>query len=184
MKKVLGLLLSTAILWSCNSANKETAAEPAADTTAKTTAPPLPVDYAYKATYSSDWSIGDPKYTQIVLNFYKKLEADNLDDNPEFIEDSVAFSTYDQRIVKKSRAEFIAKVKEFRKGFKSLKEEFVAFVALHSNDKNEDFVCAWINETGVRLNGKPDATTYQENWRFRNGKIYFIGDYARYGFHK
>lgn len=139
-----------------------------------------PVDLPYKATYSSDWSIGDPNYTKIALDFYKALEADNIDSMSQYFEDSVQFKSYDNRTVMVSRDEMFRLVKKFRSKFTTLSEEFPAFVCLHSNDRNEDWVSLWINETGILLNGKADSTRYQENWRFRNSKVYYVADFARY----
>jgi hypothetical protein len=181
MKKILVLGIA-ALLGSCSNSPKETTVtESKEDTLQSTPAPPPPVDLPYKASYSSDWSIGDPKYTKIVLDFYKALEADNIAGSIDYFEDSVQFSTYDNRTIKRSKEEMFKLVKDFRKRFKSLNQEFYAFVTLHSNDRNEDWVGLWIKERGIRLNGKPDSTNYQENWRFRNGKVYSLGDYARYG---
>jgi hypothetical protein len=115
---------------------------------------------------------------------YKNLEAGNFEGFKDNFEDSIQFRSYDGRIVKRSSDDFMKQVKAFRGQYKSLTEEFLVYVSLHSNDRNEDWVALWIKERAVRLNGKPDSTIYQENWRFRNGKVYALGDYARYEFHK
>ena len=138
------------------------------------------VELPFKATYSSDWSIGDPKYLKIALDFYKALAADSIGEMAEYAEDSIQFRAFDDRAVKVHRVEMIARAKAFRARFKSLDEEFVAFVCLHSKDKDEDWVSLWISEKGVLTNGKTESTKYQENWRFRNGKVYYVADFARY----
>ena len=177
MKKILYLLAVTVMAGSCaNETPKETATEE----TPKADSPVITYDMPYKALYSSDWSIGDAKYTKMALDFYKQLENDSLASIENYFEDSIEFRSYDSRILKVSRDEIVSRVKAFRSKFSSLREEFPAFVCLHSNDRNEDWVSLWINEYGVYKNGKPDSTRYHENWRFRAGKVYFIADFARY----
>ncbi len=165
---------------SCSNPAKEKAVAESKDDTVQAGPILPPTELPYKATYSSDWSIGDPKYTKIVLDFYKELEADSIIGSSDYFEDSIQFRAYDTRIIKRSREEMLNLARDFRRKFKSLNEEFLAFVSLHSNDRNEDWVSLWIMERGIRTNGKPDSTLYQENWRFRNGKVYSLGDYARY----
>lgn len=178
MKNYLILLFVGTIFISCSNEPKENAVSEVKDTVSA--ALPTPIDLPYKASYSSDWSIGDPKYTKIVLDFYKGLEADSIVGSSNYFEDSIQFHSFDSRLIKRSREDMVKLAKDFRKNFKSLNEEFLAFVSLHSNDRNEDWVSLWIMERGIRNNGKPDSTLYQENWRFKNGKVYSLGDYARY----
>jgi hypothetical protein len=180
MRKITLLLVFAIVIFSCNNSAKvePVVEEVKSDSTAPP--PPPPVDLPFKATYSSDWSIGDPKYTKIALDFYKRLEKDSLSGDINYLEDTVHFRSFDNDIDDIAKEDLVQGVKEFRKGFKSLSEEFAAFTCLHSNDKNEDWVSLWIFERGVRANGKKDSTRYQENWRFRNGKVYFIADFARY----
>jgi hypothetical protein len=183
MKRILTICSVATLLIACNNTAKETPATETKDTIAAS-APAPAIELPYKAKYSSDWSIGDPKYTKIVLDFYKNLETGNIEGFKDHFEDSIQFKAYDGRLVKKPLDEFVKKVNDFRARYKFLSEEFLAFVSLHSNDKNEDWVALWINERAIGQNGKADSTVYQENWRFRNGKVYSLGDYARYEFHR
>ncbi len=178
MRKITFLFSVVLLITSCSNEKKEEA--PAAEVKEVAAPPPPPVDLPYKATYSSDWSIGDPKYTKIALDFYKRLEQDSITGTGDFFEDSIQFRAFDNRILMVSKEELVKRVKDFRAGFKSLNEEFTAFTCLHSNDQNEDWVSLWIFEKAVRTNGKADSTRYQENWRFRNGKVYYVADFARY----
>lgn len=180
MRKSIFFFALAGLLASCTNTSNEVPAVAAVkeETLAPAAAPAI--DLPFKATYSSDWSIGDPKYIKIALDFYKALAADSIGEASDYAEDSIQFRAFDDRTLKVHRDEMIARAKAFRSKFKSLDEEFVAFVSLHSNDKNEDWVSLWISEKGVLANGKTESTKYQENWRFRNGKVYYVADFARY----
>jgi hypothetical protein len=90
---------------------------------------------------------------------------------------------FDNRKVKLSAEEFINTVKQFRKGFKTLDEDFRNYVSLRSESQNLDMVMLWLKEKGVRANGKVDSSGYQETWRFnKEGKIDYRSTYVRYDF--
>ncbi len=180
MRKSILFFALTGLLASCtNASNEERAVAPVKEETPASASTPA-LDLPYKATYSSDWSIGDPKYTKIALDFYTALAADSIGGMSEYAEDSIQFHAFDDRTLRVHRDEMIERTKAFRRKFKSLDEEFIAFVCLHSNDKDEDWVSLWISEKGVLANGKAESTKYQENWRFRNGKVYYVSNFARY----
>jgi hypothetical protein len=178
MKKLLLASLTLTLLFSCKESEKT---EPAAE--APVVAEPV-VNYPYQATVS-DLKLGNPQYTVKVMEMYKILEAGNSVDSlllPYFA-DTVTSVSFDQREFRGPAFEFTKKVSNFRSQFKSLNEEILSFVALRSDAKDFDVVSIWFKERAVRLNGKPDSTLYQENWRFnKDGKIYYRAAFARYGF--
>ena len=185
MKKLFGSLLALGFLVACN--NQQAPAPPVdekkpADSTVAETKPAPKIDYPFVAKYSSDWKLGDPNNSKLVLDFYKALEDGKFDQLQNYFADSVGFRFYDTRAGKLDRAEAIKRIVAFRAKYKTLKEEFYAFVPLHSNDRNEDWVSTWVKERAVSLNGKSDSTTYQENWILRDGKIAYVEGFAQYKF--
>ncbi len=189
MKKVLLVALLACAIISCSSPTTPAEEKPVVanaavnnDSTSTTkmeeTAPA--VNYPFTATYSSDWKIGNPENASIVLNVYKALEDNNIDEFDKYLADSVTSQSYDGVQSIKSKAAIIKSVKEYRNTLKSITEEFIAFVPLHSIDKNEDWVATWMKERVIRKDGTKDSTLYMETWRFKNDKIYYRGGYARY----
>jgi hypothetical protein len=175
MKKTILVLFTAAIIASCNNSSPEATV---ADTTATAVTPAI--DYPYTARYSSDFSMGNPELIKVVLDMYKAVEDNRLTDLGKYYADTVIRHNFAQKEMKLSRDEMVKLATDFRAQFKEFSETPIAFTALHSNDKNEDWVLTWIKEKVVYNNGKTDSTTYQENWRFRDGKIYMVDSYAKY----
>lgn len=179
MKKLLLAAMSLTLFFSCKESEK---AEPVAET-APVVAEPA-VNYPFKAMIS-DFKIGNPQNTVKVMEMYKIFEAGTSIDSlllPYFA-DTVTSVSFDQREFRGPAAEFVKKVSAFRGQFKTVNEEFLAHASLHSDERDLDMVSIWFKERAIRLNGKPDSTLYQENWRFnKEGKIYYRAAFARYGF--
>jgi hypothetical protein len=179
MKKLLLAAMSLSLLISCQETPKT---EPVAEAAPVVVEPA--VSYPFKAMIS-DFKIGNPQNTVKVMEMYKILEAGTSIDSlllPYFA-DTVTSVSFDQREFRGPASEFVKKVSAFRGQFKSINEEFMSHVSLHSDEKDLDVVSVWFKERAIRLNGKPDSTLYQENWRFnKEGKIYYRAAFARYGF--
>lgn len=179
MKPCILFFLVAASFTSCKDASGP--ATLAADSSSSTTVIAAPVvSYPYPASYSSDFSIGNPELTKKVLDMYKAVEENKMDDLGKYYADTVIRNNFQQRQMVLSRDAMVDLAKQFRSQFKEFSETPIAFTALHSNDRNEDWVVTWIKEKVVYNNGKIDSTTYQENWRFRDGKIYMVDSYAKY----
>jgi hypothetical protein len=174
MKKTILVLLTAGFMASCSNNVPET---PAADSTV-VVAPAIVMPY--KATYSSDFSMGNPELIKVVLDMYKAVEENRMEDLGKYYADSVIRYNFAQKQIMLTRDEMVKLATDFRAQFKEFSETPLAFTALHSNDRNEDWVLTWIKEKVVYNNGKVDSTTYQENWRFRDGKIYMVDSYAKY----
>ncbi len=174
MKKTILVLMTAGFMASCSNNAPET---PAADSTVAA-APAIVMPYA--ATYSSDFSMGNPELIKVVLDMYKAVEENRMDDLGKYYSDSVIRYNFAQKQIVLTRDEMVKLATDFRAQFKEFSETPLAFTALHSNDRNEDWVITWIKEKVVYNNGKVDSTTYQENWRFRDGKIYMVDSYAKY----
>jgi ketosteroid isomerase-like protein len=174
MKKTVLVLLTAGFMASCSTNAPET-------TAADTTVAAVPaIVMPYTATYSSDFSMGNSELIKVVLDMYKAVEENRMEDLGKYYADSVIRYNFAQKQIMLTRDEMVKLATDFRAQFKEFSETPLAFTALHSNDRNEDWVVTWIKEKVVYNNGKVDSTTYQENWRFRDGKIYMVDSYAKY----
>ena len=88
MKQLLTAACALYLLAACNNA---TTSSPSADTTAATVTSDQNqnVTYAYPVEYSSDFTIGDPKYAQTVLELWKDYDNNTFDRGADNFSDSV-----------------------------------------------------------------------------------------------
>jgi len=176
----LGMLL---IATSCNSgAEKEEAVVAAADSV--TEVKQEAVNFLYPATLASDWKPGDPQNIVKIQEIYKIMLSDsNYEATLPYFGDSITNVTFDNRKVRVSKEEFLELVKKFRKGFKTLDEEFRSYVVMRSDALKSEMVMLWLKEKGTRLSGRVDSSGYQETWRFNDqGKIDYRSTFVRYDF--
>lgn len=139
------------------------------------------IQFPYTATYTADWEIGgDPSLILKVMQLYKAIEDNQIDSIRSLLADTVYYRTYDNRVISGTPDDFIQLLKQHRNRYADYKEELLTYVALHSKEKNADWVPVWIVERVTRKDGKKDSTTYQESFRFTNGKISNAEGYSRY----
>jgi len=70
--------------------------------------------------------------------------------------------------------------KKFRDSLSSVEVKMDAFTALHSNDKNTDWVCVWYKETDTYKTGKVDSTYYEDDYMVDgNRRIVFIDSHKQ-----
>jgi hypothetical protein len=185
MKSLLSLSLTFCFILlvaSCNSGAEK--AEPVVTTDSVVEVKQEPVNFLYPSTYPSDWKIGDPQKIVKVQELYKVMLSDsNYESTLPYYADSITNVTFDNRKVKLSSKDFVEMVKKFRKGFKTLDEEFRNYVCLSSEAQKYDMVLIWVKEKGTRQNGKVDSSGYQETWRFNDqGKIDYRSTFVRYDY--
>lgn len=178
MKQTILAAMAIVVLASCN--NSTETKQVGTDTSASVVAEMPKVQYPYAATYSSDFQMGNPEYTKVVLDMYKALEENRIDDIGKYLDDTIHRYNYAAVHYNLPKADMLEQLKMFRGQFKEFSETPIAFLAVKSNDKNEDWVLTWVKEKVVHKNGKVDSTTYQENWRFKDGKIYMHDSYAKF----
>jgi hypothetical protein len=183
MKKMLPLLAIALIAASCG--NNETPPAMKQDTVVTAVKEEKPaVNFIYPSAYPADWKIGDAQNIVKVQEMYRIMLSDsNYEAIRPYLADSIMNVRFDNHKAKLSADDFIAEVKRFRKGYKSLNEEFRNYVALRSDAQNADMVLLWLKEVGVRQNGKKDSSGYQETWKFNNqGKVDYRSTFVRYDF--
>lgn len=172
MQKLLFVaMIAIAIaLIACNSDKKtETAA---ANETASTSEK---IDYAYKATYSSDFEMGNPKYAEAVLKLWKDWDNGNIIPAKDMFADTVEMRLRDGSAMTGPRDSILAGGQAFRDGFTKVESVVHAFFPTRSKDKDEDWVCIWGTEYNTDKQGKVDSVGLQEIWRFnKQGKVDFM----------
>ncbi|HUH33740.1 MAG TPA: nuclear transport factor 2 family protein [Daejeonella sp.] len=125
----------------------------------------------YKATYSSKFQIGDPKYAQIILKLWKDWDNNTLDQSAAMFADTVTMY-YPDGTMLKGKEQNLAEAKKYRGQFTAVKSTIHAFVSLKSTDQNENWLAVWGTEEDTGQDGKITSTELHEVWRFnKDGRI-------------
>jgi len=165
MKKILYLFTVVALFAACRNETKTTA-------TGKDS-----VVMPYKASYSSSFVISDStKNAQAVLQSLKDWEDNKLANAPAYFADTVTMDFWDGNSFKGTRDSLVKLGQKIRDSLSSSKIKIVAYVSLHSTDKNEDWVNVWYKQTDTYKNGKVDSSFFQDDNKMVKGKIVFVGD--------
>ena len=132
----------------------------------------------YKATASSDFKIGNPAYSKMVLELWKDWDDNTFDKHTDYFSDTVAMYLPDSSVVR-GKAENLAGAKKYRGGMASAKSVVHAWVPLHSNDTNGDAVCIWGTETDTWPDGRVEIRDLHEVWWFnKDGKVTAMRQWA------
>jgi len=168
MKRLLIALIAAAFLFACN--NEKKTEEKSATTEEK--AEPVAINYPYKASYSSDFSIGDANHAKMVLDLLKMWEENKLDDMKTLLADSVSIEFPDgNKFADNTADSLINFAKKFRKQISSLKVECDGWMAVKSNDKKDDYVLTWSRDYTTDASGKKDSTRTHAYFLIKNNKI-------------
>lgn len=174
MIKSIFTLFILAILYSCNSVSTQDASASSAVVPPKDT-----LNYAYKATYSSDITVpGDPLNAQKVLQVWKMFETAKIEDMKPYFADSVKYDDAHGMHFYGPTEKLLAYAKTDIDGLDSMRFDIVQWQSAHVNDKNEDWVNIWSRERRYGKNGgKADTVLMQENWKVKNGKVVAFDQY-------
>ena len=124
----------------------------------------------YTAAYSSDYSMGDKKYSDIILTLWKDYDNNTLMAH-DFFADTVTVMMADGNIVH-GKQQMGQAIGGFRNSLKSVSSTVHAWVPLHSNDLKTDLVCIWGSETDTYPDGHISVHELHEVWFFnKDGKI-------------
>ncbi len=157
-------------LLSCN--NSETDRE-GADTTTSTN-----VSYAYPVQYSSDFKMGDPKYSQMVVDLWKDYDDNQLDRSKSMFADTITMLTPGSAMTGPVDS-IMNFTKMYRNSFSTVKSDVDAVMAVKANNTGEDWVLIWGTEHHTS-NNKEDSIHLQETWRInKDGKIDMMMQYGR-----
>ena len=129
------------------------------------------IEYPFKASYSSDISMGDPSLSNIVLDLQKAANEGDFEKTMSFLHDDFEGTLADGSVAKKE--DVIALYKPI---FETTKFNIVpnAWFSIHVNDLDHDWVILWTKED---LISSSDTTSLfaQESFQIKDGKI--IGMY-------
>ncbi|GAC1383860.1 MAG: hypothetical protein NVSMB45_11480 [Ginsengibacter sp.] len=134
--------------------------------------PPL-----YTAAYSSDYSIADKKYSDIILTLWQDYENNTLMAH-DFFADTVTIMMADGNIIH-GKQQMGQAIGGFRNSLKSVSTSVHAWVPLHSNDLKTNVVCIWGSETDTYPDGHTAVQELHEVWFFnKDGKISLMRQWA------
>jgi len=173
MKNSILLICLVAVLTSCNS-GRGTDASSVGEVPRKDT-----LQYAYKATYSSDISVpGNPLNAQKVLQVWKMFETAKIQDMKPYFADSVTYDDAHGMHFFGPTEKLLAYAKSDIDNLDSMRFDIVMWQSAHVNDKNEDWVNIWSRERRYSKNGgKADTVLMQENWKMKDGKVVAFDQY-------
>ncbi len=133
--------------------------------------------YPYTAEYSSNFAIGNPAHSKMILELWKDWD-DNAFDRHNYMADTVVMFFPDGSMVK-GKDSTMAAAKQYRGSMKSAVSKIQAFIPLKSIDRNEDWVAVWGNETDTYADGKTETKELQEIWRInKDGKVVFMKQFS------
>ncbi len=131
----------------------------------------------YTASYSSNFVIGNPAHTKMVVDMWKDWD-DNAFDRHDYYADDLMMITPDGTVMK-GKAANMEGAKQFRSTLKSSNSTIDAMVPLRSADKNEDWVAIWGTETNTWPDGKVEVRDIHEIWRInKDGKVDMMRQFA------
>lgn len=179
MKQLLAAACIICAFVACNTAT--TSKEKKLDTMASTVPPEenaAPehgnITYAYPVAYSSDFTIGDPKYAQMVLEIWKDYDNNTFDNHKDYFADSVSMD-FSGMTISGTRDSIIASAKAHRSSLKNAVSSVEVITALKPKGKDETWVCVWGKEVDTHNNNKLDSVYLNENWEFnKDGKIIYM----------
>ena len=134
-------------------------------------------DLPYKATYSSNFKIGKPAYSKIILDLWKDWDDNNFERH-DYMADSLVM-LFPDGTVTKGKKENMEAAKKYRGSFASVKSIIHAWVPLTSTDRNEDVVCIWGQEEDTLPYGTGEKKFIHEVWWFnKDGKVTMLRQWA------
>ena len=176
MKRFAFFLISMFLLASCNN---KTADEQTSGDKKEAKTDSANISYPYKAEYSSDFKIGDPNHSKLVFDFFKAWEENRMDDMKPMLTDSVWVDFASGEKFMGTADSLIKSGKEFRAMFSSVRSTVDAWIPVHSNDKNEDWVLVWGKDYNTNKTGKVDSTGSHSYWQIKNNKIAGWAEYSK-----
>ena len=180
------LFFSTVIMCSllaCNTAT--TSADIKDTTTAAATSSNENVSYSYPIQYASDFTIGDSKYAQTVLELWKDYDNNTFDNHKDAFADSATMDLFNMSMINKPKDSIFNAVKAYRSSLKNAVSSVEVVTTLKPKRKDESWVCVWGKEIDTHKNGIVDSVYLNENWMFnKDGKVVYMSQYQSHPFKK
>ena len=133
------------------------------------------IEYPFKASYSSDISMGDPSLSNIVLDLQKAANEGDFEKTMSFLHDDFEGTLADGSVAKKEDV-----IALYKPVFETTKFNIVPAVwfSIHVNDLDHDWVILWTKED---LINSSDTTSLfaQESFQIKDGKIIGMNQFQR-----
>jgi len=172
MKNLLPLLAVLVLFAHCNDKKNDKAADKQTENKVEDS-----ITYPYKAEYTSDLGLGDPNHAKLVLDFIKSWEENRFADMRKMLADTVAVDFSDGSKFTGTADSLIKMGEQFRNMFSNVVIKIDAWMPVHSNDRNEDFVLVWEKDYNTDKNGKVDSMGYHNVYQLKNNKIAYWGEF-------
>ena len=178
MRKPL-IVIAALLLAACDSTNNPASAPDSAKIVRDSSMAMQPIKSPYPVTYSSSFTMDDPKYAETVLTLWKSYDSGNIASTKDLIADSIELYLADGSSVKLSRDSAVAMVTKERSMDKSDKARVDAVMSVKS-DKGEHWGLVWGAQEHVDNKGNSRTTNLQETWRFNAaGKADLLYQFAQ-----
>ena len=174
------LSLAAFIICAFVACNTATTSSNTKDTTATTdtTAMTENVSYAYPVAYSSDFTIGDSKYAQTVLELWKDYDDNAFERHADAFADTVSIDLSGTSLTNLPKDSVINSIKKYRSSLKNAVSSVEVVTALKPKGKDETWVCIWGKEVDTHDNNKLDSVYLNENWMFnKDGKVVYMSQF-------
>jgi len=175
MRKLFLLLAGAALFTACNNETKP------ATTGSDTTTSKAPATLAYTPEYSSSFTMGNSDYSaMIVQGSWKDWEMNTMDNMKNWVADTIVAFHADNSMVQGIDS-LQARWKRGRAGYTAVIDTVHSVLAVHSTDRNEDWVLVWAKEIDTDTKGKIDTVELMETWRInKDGKADRLYQYDRH----
>ncbi|HEY6974725.1 MAG TPA: hypothetical protein VH396_00465 [Chitinophagaceae bacterium] len=139
-----------------------------------------PVSLPYIPDYSSKFSIANDSNSLAVLNNYKAWETGDMDAFRNTLGDSISFYFSNGEKFRGTRDSVMYYASKFRDSLSKVEIKMDAWIPLHTEDKNQDWVSVWYTEIDTYKNGKVDSAYYQDdNMLDKNRRIVYTDSHKR-----
>ena len=134
------------------------------------------VDYGYKATYSSNWKIGNPENIKIVLDLQKAAERNDFDAIKALIHPEIYISAGNGSEIK-GIEDFTAMFEPYLKNtmFSIKPAVWISVV----NETGDEWVLLWTEEETTAKDGTKTGIEAQESFRIIDGKIGVVNQFQK-----
>ena len=132
----------------------------------------------YKAEYSSQFEIGDPAKSKMILELWKDWDDNNFSRHADYFADTVTMILPSGDVIT-GKDSVRASAERYRGSLTSAQSKVDAYISTRSIDRNEDWVCIWGSETDVDKDGNTTVRNLHEIWRInKDGKVDFMQQFA------
>lgn len=132
----------------------------------------------YTAVYSSNFEMGDPAKSRLVLEMWKDFDDNALDRHADILADTAKIFLSDGQVLT-GKDNMMSGMKMYRNSMTSLSSDIHAFMSFRSIDKNHDWVAVWGTENTTTKDGLKNSSNLHEIWRFnKDGKVDEIRQYS------